>query len=63
MYWFAAAQQTSTVKLPAFFLRFQRDEYVPRITKSKITSENTINGYHFDVNFNNESSKEKKIIF
>ena len=31
MYEFAAAQQTSTAKLPAFFKRFQTEERVLRV--------------------------------
>ena len=31
MYYFAAAQQTSTAKLPAFFQKFQADERVLRV--------------------------------
>ena len=35
MYQFAAAQQTSTVKLPAFVLRFQAEERVLRVNDLK----------------------------
>ena len=31
MYYFAAAQQTSTAKLPGFFQRFQIEEHVLRV--------------------------------
>ena len=55
-----AAQQTSTVKLPAFFLRFQTEERVRRVNKSKITGQNTFNGDHFEIERNPESSKGKK---
>ena len=30
------------------------------LKKSKITTQNTFNGYHFDVKGNQESSKDKK---
>ena len=52
MYWFAASHQTSTVKLPAIFLRFQTAERVLRVNKSKITDENTLNGDHFEIEGN-----------
>ena len=60
MYEFAAAQQTSTLKLPAFFWRFQNKERVLRVNKSKITGENTFNGNNFDSEGNHGSSKDEK---
>ena len=63
MYEFAAAQQTSTLKLPAFFLRFQTEECVLRVNKSKITGENTFNGNNFDSEGNHGSSKDEKTLF
>ena len=56
-------QQTSTAKLPIFFLRFQAEERVLRVNKSKITGKNTFNGYHFDIEGDHESSKDKKTLF
>ena len=57
-------QQTSTVKLPAFFLRFQIEERILRVNKSKITAENTFNGdHHFEIEGNHGSSKDKKTLF
>ena len=53
-------QQTSTVKLPAFFLRFQTKECILRVNKSDITGENTFNGDLFEIDDNHESSKDKK---
>ena len=58
-----AAQQTSTVKLPALFLRFQTEERVRRVNESKITGQNTFNGDHFKIERNPESSKGKKTFF
>ena len=56
-------QQTSTVKLSAFFWRFQTEERVLRVSKSKITGENTFNGDHFEIEGNHESSKDEKTLF
>ena len=56
-------QQTSTVKLPTFFWRFQTKERVLKVNKSKITGKNTFNGYHFDIEGDHESSKDKKTLF
>ena len=63
MYQFAAATQTRTVKLPAFFWSFQTEERVLRVNKSKITGENAFNGGLFEVEDNHESSKDEKIWF
>ena len=60
MYYFGAAQQTSKVKLPAFFLRFQSKEHVLRVNKSEITGENAFNGNLFEIEDNHESSKDEK---
>ena len=43
MYQFAAEQQTITVKLTAFFLRFQTEERVLRVNKRETTGENAFN--------------------
>ena len=64
MYYFATAQQqTSIVKLPAFFCRFQTEERVLRVNKCKITGGNTFNGDHFEIEVNHESSKNEKTLF
>ena len=55
--------QTSTVKKPTFFLRFQTEEGLLRVNKSNITGKNTFNGDHFEIEGNNESSKDGKILF
>ena len=62
MYQFPAAQQTSTVILPAlfFFLRFQTKERDLRVNKSKITGENTFNRDQFEIEGNHRSNKDKK---
>ena len=56
-------QQTNTVKLLVYFLRFQTGERVLRVNKSKITGENTFNGDHFEIEGNHESSKDEKTLF
>ena len=56
-------QQTSTVKLPAFFLRFQTGERILKVNKSKITVKNTFNGDHFETEGNHESIKDEKTFF
>ena len=60
---FADAQQTSTIKLPAIFLRFQSGERVLRVTKNKITSKNTFNRDYFEIEGNHGSSKDEKTLF
>ena len=52
MYQFAAAQQTITVKFPAFFFRFQTKEHVLSVNKSEITGENAFNGDILDIEDN-----------
>ena len=60
---FAAAKQTSTVKLPAFYLRVQTKERVLRVNKSAVTGENAFHGDLFKIVDNNASSKYKKTWF
>ena len=56
-------QQTSTVKLPEFFLRFQAEERAVRVNNSKITGENTFNGDYSGTEGNHGSSKDEKCLF
>ena len=63
MYYYAAVQQTSTVKLPAFFFRLQTEERVVRINKSKITGKNTFNGDQCLIEGNRGSIKDEKTLF
>ena len=63
MYYFAASQQTSTVKLLTFFLSFQTEERVVKIIRSKITGGNGFNGDLFEIEDNHESSKDEKTRF
>ena len=63
MYKFVAGQQTSTVKLSAFFLRFQTEERVLRVNKAEITGEKDFNGDLFEIEDNHESSKDEIIWF
>ena len=58
MYQFAAVQQTITVKLSAFFSRFQTEERVVNVNKSEITGENAFNGDLLEIEDNHESSKD-----
>ena len=60
---FAAAQKTSTLKLSAFFLRFQTEERVLKVNKSNITGVNTFNGDHFGIEGKHGSSKDQKTLF
>ena len=60
---FAAVQQTNILKLPTFFMRFQSHDRISRVKKSKITSQNTFNGYNFHVKGNHESIKNEKTLF
>ena len=63
MYLFAAAKQTSTVKLPAFYLRVQTKEHVLRVNKSAVTDENAFHGDLFEIEDNHESSRDEKTWF
>ena len=57
-------QQTSTVKISAFFfLRFQTKKRILRVNKSEITGENAFNGDLFDIDDNHESNKDEKTWF
>ena len=63
MYQFAAAKQTSSVKLAAFLLSFPTKESVLRVSKSEITGKNAFNGDLVEIEDNHESSKEVKTLF
>ena len=54
MYHFAAAQQTSTAKLPAFYKPFQTEERALRVNEAKITRENSLNWDNFSSEGNSE---------
>ena len=43
-----------------FFQRFQSDDRVLRVIKTRITGENSFNGDHFGTEGNQESSNNKK---
>ena len=60
LYYIAAAEQTSTAKLSAFFSGFQTTEQIVSANKNKIPCENTFNGNHFGIEDKNGSSKEEK---
>ena len=62
-YYFLAAQQRSTVKLPSFFSRFQTKEHVLTINKSEITSENGSIGDVSQIEDNHWSYKDEKLGF
>lgn len=57
---FAAAQQTSTARLLAFYQRFQTEEPTLRVNGAKITIENAFNGGHFGSESNHEYRNTKK---
>ena len=63
MYWFTAAQQISTLKLLVIFFRFQTGECILRVNKCRITSENTFNRDHFEIEGNHGTSKDEKSLF
>ena len=60
MYQLVAAQQASAAKLPAFFQKFQTEERVLNVNKSKITCENTFNEDHVPNEVNYDSNNDKK---
>ena len=53
-------QQTSTVKLLAFCLRFQSKEPLISVKESEITGQNTFHGDLFEMKDNHESSKDEE---
>ena len=63
MYYFAAVQQPSTVKLPAFIQRFQTEERVLGVNKTKSSGKNAFNGDHLGTEGNHESSNNEKNLF
>ena len=56
-------QQTSTVKLPTVFLRFQTEERLLKVDESEITGENAFNRDLLQIEDNHESSKDEKTWF
>ena len=56
-------QQTNTVKITTFFLRFPTEELVLRVNKSEITRENTFNADHFETEVNHDSINDKEALF
>ena len=54
------AGQTSTIKLPAFFWRFQAKECIVRVNKGEITEGNTFKGDHCMNESNSGLSKNQK---
>ena len=63
MYYFDAAQQTNTEKLPSFFLRSRTKTHVLRVNKSKINGGNTFRREQFEIEGNQESSNDEKNLF
>ena len=51
------------MKLTAFFQRFQTEERVLCLNKTKSTGENAFNGDHLRTEGNHESSNDKKSLF
>ena len=60
---FAAAEQTSTAKLPAFYQRFQTEEATLWVKGAKITIENVFNGDLFRNEANHEYIKNEETFF
>ena len=56
-------RKKNKLKLLAFFLRFQPEERVLRVNKSKITGENSFNCDHFEIEGSHGSSKNEKTFF
>ena len=63
MYYFASGQSTNTLKLAAFFLKFQTEESTLKVNESQITIENTFNLDHFQIKGNYGSNKPEKYFF
>ena len=63
MYQLAFEQQTSCVKLPAIFLRFQTKKRILRVNKNEIACGNACNGDFVEIGDNHESSKDWKTCF
>ena len=51
-------EESSTVKLLAFCLRFQTEELVVKVYKSDITGQNAFRGDLFEIQDNHGSSNE-----
>ena len=49
--------------MPGTSSEFQTKLRILRVNKSEITGENTLNGDHFGIEGNHESSKDEKICF
>ena len=62
MCYFAGARKRRTIKVPAFFEKFQTEEYILSVNKSKNTAENTFNGDHFWTEGNNKPSNKEKTL-
>ena len=56
----AANQYSETTGI---FLRFQTEERVLRVNRSKITGENTFNGDNFEIEDNHESTEDDQTLF
>ena len=63
MYYFAAAQNTSTAKSPAFLQRVQTEVLALQTNEAKITSENAFNGDNVWGEGNHEYSNKEKTLF
>ena len=63
MYYFAAVQQPSTAKLLAFIQRFQTEERVLGVNKTKSSDKNAFNGDQLWTEGNHESSNDEKNLF
>ena len=55
--------ETSTVKLPAFYLRLQTEERVLSINKGEITGENAFHGDLLEIEDNHKNGKDEKTLF
>ena len=53
-------QQTSTGKLPTFFLRFETEVSTLKVNETKITSGNAFNLDHFETAGNHELRNDQK---
>ena len=63
MYYFAAAQQTNTATLPAFFQKSKKIVHARRVNETKVTLRNAFIVNLFASRSDKESKNDKRTLF
>ena len=63
MYQFSACATKQYIEITVIIWSFQTEEQVLKLNKSKITGENTFHRDNFEIEGNQESSKDKENLF